>query len=573
MNKIIKLTQSFHEKFTIPDNAQYLTDLNRFNIFIGANNSGKSRFLRMLFSEFNKIGLFDIKLEGRSKLEDHKIQVNNILQAPFTASQTYNLYLKNRETIDHIIRDPKLSDDSYFFNILKYAYKLANIEPNDFEYTRQSDISQLDGVINRYKKAGDQLKSLLSKIQLPANPINRMHIPILRGLRPLRGTEDLYFNREKKDHFNQSGIEKHIYTGSTIYDDVSKLKLGDDEDIRIISDFEYFLEKNIINEKINLIPRYKNDVLYIKIGDSDQYPIYKLGDGLQTLITILFPLHIRKDEQLAVFIEEPESHLHPAWQVLLLKCLKEFRNHQYFIATHSPIFMNDLESSIYIFTKKKQAIVINQSNLVTDKVEIIQQLGYKPSDIFQTNFILWVEGESDRIYLKYWIHKIAPKLVDGHHFSIMFYGGDNYRHFLQGEEEFSLSLIKSINQNFGIIFDSDRKKRTEHFNKEKKEIIDLFKQNNGYGWFTKKREIENYIPLDVFIKSVKTVHQKENLNIADGDFTDRGSIIDFDSGNSYKQKIRLPDNIFSTIQKNADGSTKGIDVKSLRKGIEIGLLA
>ena len=37
----------------------------------------------------------------------------------------------------------------------------------------------------------------------------------------------------------------------------------------------------------------------------------------------------------------------------------------------------------------------------------------------------------------------------------MYYGGDNYKRFLEGEEGFDLEFIKKLNQNLGFVQDSD----------------------------------------------------------------------------------------------------------------------
>ena len=43
--------------------------------------------------------------------------------------------------------------------------------------------------------------------------------------------------------------------------------------------------------------------------------------------------------------------------------------------------------------------------------------------ILQANCVVWVEGPSDRIYLKHWIEAVTSELIEGLHYSIMFYGG------------------------------------------------------------------------------------------------------------------------------------------------------
>ena len=67
------------------------------------------------------------------------------------------------------------------------------------------------------------------------------------------------------------------------------------------------------------------------------------------------------------------------------------------------------------FAKKEKSIICND-------------LGYKASDLLQTNSIIWVEGPSDRIYINFWLNEIDDSLVEGVHYSIMFYGGRLFSH-------------------------------------------------------------------------------------------------------------------------------------------------
>lgn len=48
----------------------------------------------------------------------------------------------------------------------------------------------------------------------------------------------------------------------------------------------------------------------------------------------------------------------------------------------------------------------------------------KASDILQSNGIIWVEGPSDRIYLKRWLELFTPnEYEEGKHYQFLYYGG------------------------------------------------------------------------------------------------------------------------------------------------------
>ena len=43
--------------------------------------------------------------------------------------------------------------------------------------------------------------------------------------------------------------------------------------------------------------------------------------------------------------------------------------------------------------------------------EISSELGYRASDLVQSNAVIWVEGPSDRIYVRYLIATLASELA------------------------------------------------------------------------------------------------------------------------------------------------------------------
>ncbi|MEZ4770015.1 MAG: hypothetical protein R2844_16480, partial [Caldilineales bacterium] len=77
----------------------------------------------------------------------------------------------------------------------------------------------------------------------------------------------------------------------------------------------------------------------------------------------------------------------------------------------------------------------------------------RASDILQANCIIWVEGPSDRIYLKHWLRTIAPELDEGIQFSIMFYGGRLLSHLSADDAEIDEFIsLRKINQNLATSY-------------------------------------------------------------------------------------------------------------------------
>lgn len=136
--------------------------------------------------------------------------------------------------------------------------------------------------------------------------------------------------------------------------------LGDLNDREKITDFQDFIEDSFFEgEEVALIPKIKSDVIYVKIGNEREYPIYNLGDRIQTLIILTFPLFKYREENLLFFIEEPELYLHPGMQRKFLEIItdNQFDGYQYFLTTHSNHFLDmtlDMDKmSIYSFNNEE----------------------------------------------------------------------------------------------------------------------------------------------------------------------------------------------------------------------------
>ena len=134
-------------------------------------------------------------------------------------------------------------------------------------------------------------------------------------------------------------------------------------------------------------------------------------------------------------------------------------------------------------------------------------LGYRASDLVQANCIVWVEGPSDRIYLSAWIKSIDPDMLEGLHYSIMFYGGRLLAHLTADDASVGdFIALQRLNRHVGIIVDSDKRKANQSLNSTKQRVLDEIEKSHGFGWVTAGREIENYITGTTMLSALKVVH-------------------------------------------------------------------
>ena len=133
----------------------------------------------------------------------------------------------------------------------------------------------------------------------------------------------------------------------------------------------------------------------------------------------------------------------------------------------------------------------------------------KASDLLQSNGIIWVEGPSDRIYIKKWLEVLTEnRYVEGKNYQFLYYGGRILSHYA-AEEETELISILTTNRNAAIVIDSDKKSQNAKINDTKRRIVDEFRKLRMFSWVTQGKEIENYISADAIKKLVNDESVKQ----------------------------------------------------------------
>lgn len=184
-------------------------------------------------------------------------------------------------------------------------------------------------------------------------------------------------------------------------------------------------------------------------------------------------------------------------------------NSQFFITTHSSVIIDTDGAKVFGVSSRGGRATLRPLLESQTRREVCRELGYKASDLLQANSVVWVEGPSDRIYLKHWLNATAPDLREGIEFSIMFYGGKLLSHLsVEDAEVEDFIALLPINRYPAILLDSDLGSSTASLRPTKVRVLEELKRANGYGWVTLGREVESYIEFEIRERAVKAVHKQ-----------------------------------------------------------------
>jgi len=321
----------------------------------------------------------------------------------------------------------------------------------------------------------------------------------------LTGKTDIKYKHLFSDQTDQ--IKKTLETKyEEIFDDIIKTIQSD----LLLNDPSMTI-KILSNIDIETMLKSNAKLRYI-MGDIELSEAYN-GLGFSNLIYIFIEIYhfnslvLKDDRPLNIlFIEEPESHLHPQMQLTfykkLQKVLNESKNTYIVFSTHSShlLSISEFKNINYFFREKENVSIKSLETFITENKEfetfLRKYFKLNTADLFFAEKAILYEGSAERILFPAFLEKYDAKSkssLSNQHISLFEVGG-RYAHVF-------FKLLEYLNLKSLIIADIDSVKDKTRvscdINEDIRTKINTLKTSNGVikKWF-------NFIGSDLFIKEL-----------------------------------------------------------------------
>jgi putative ATP-dependent endonuclease of the OLD family len=425
---------------------------NDLNIFIGPNGGGKSNLLSIITIVMNQYFFtqFQLKFEaspegGSREVLNNKAVFNNInldLEKYFDdpSDSTITVEIQSDEADYKNMLVLKQNKDIIFNRINKYSsnYRInfpdawpdafVNSQVMKFEINNNQLVppneDSTESAYLYYLKNYNQLKYFTKEFTTL-----QLFSPLI-FFSPHRNLQDNFTIEEsalKREEYNNRisslahyqskaanmslaeiavfhfGMKKHQYEHQAAYerDKVANEIFNDDDDVKLLTKYLKKIGYEWSIQLDSLTHQYK----FHLTQNEHKVNISKASSGEKEIINILLGIFSLNVQDGIVFIDEPELHLHPRWQNLLLEVITELsekKNNQFILATHSPTFVN---TKTYYSITRVFKNSHNESKIMTfnkDEIHDVKSLLHiinstNNERMFFADVVILVEGITDKL--------------------------------------------------------------------------------------------------------------------------------------------------------------------------------
>ncbi|MBN3962280.1 AAA family ATPase [Nostoc sp. NMS8] len=233
--------------------------------------------------------------------------------------------------------------------------------------------------------------------------------------------------------------KKRLYENSALnqgYQD----KWNNDEEVKLVTKY---LSKLGYSWDLKLKDANKNIYEITLSKEGKTFDITQASSGEKEILNFLLGIFAFNIKDGLVIVDEPEVHLHPRWQSILIELFFDLANttgNQFILSTHSAVFINQktISNIIRVYKSNDKSIIatINRENLLVSKDLLHIINSHNNEKIFFADKVVLVEGVTDRLFFEKLINLYqllfieTPEVIE----VLEVYGKENlekYRNFLE----------------------------------------------------------------------------------------------------------------------------------------------
>ncbi|MBR3885437.1 MAG: AAA family ATPase [Clostridia bacterium] len=482
------------------------------NLFINYNDNGSDDFLGFLspfiidLDESNTTALITAKY-------DFNINEENFIQV-FEDQMQYIIngqIIKDKEIEFHRnIRDKIKQKFSRFFSLKVFAVNSKNQEDcvektllelkNLFPicYIRaERGLDENDGFVSSNDPFENILKQVFnSEVKEAETSLGKS----VEGLKELVNDANLQINSTIKDKMNTL-VSNSIHFG---YPNADELSFSAETNIDISS--------NVVNS---------TKLLYTSKDNDEVLPSGNNGLGYKNLIKI--ELILTEFSQMILdlsevtipllFIEEPESHMHPQLQRKFIEYLNVFleqisnKTIQTFITTHSSGIVNsvDLQTVRYCFKNKTSVLFKDMNDYIKsfpkDYDFVKKFLKIDACEVFFADKLILIEGTCERLLVPHIINNLSQNKkfalekdnLSSQYYSLIEIGGAHSFHFISFINFLQIPSLLICDIDSAIFDEKSRRYCKEVYSKSKYSTNSTIKYWLNKEGYVKLSELENKI--------------------------------------------------------------------------------
>jgi hypothetical protein len=227
------------------------------------------------------------------------------------------------------------------------------------------------------------------------------------------------------------------------------------------------------------------------LENSRALPFGSLSDGIRRVMLLSAYLVTHKGEPGIVILDMPETYLHPGAQRELLRLITDHsENKHFFIATHSPVFLEEIEKEtvavyrIWRDPKEGTKAELMESGTI---LEAYFDLGHRFGSAVQADAVIWVEGPTDIPVVRLWLRNYDK--LNGLNIEVMHLGGNNIK-----SADFDPVILCKINPHSFVLIDSEREARDKPIEEKREAFLKRCESAKiQVSQATEHRAIENYL--------------------------------------------------------------------------------